>query len=98
MKTPTKYLSPFSQAIISDRLGAEGVGRPHFFIFSLKGSVGLSEVNFPCSQTGLIISCFNIDRRDKSLFNMLTRELLTFHQSAFGHSQQRENQREKRIY
>lgn len=29
---------------------------------------------------------------------MLTRELLTFHQSAFGHRQQRENQRGKKGY
>lgn len=40
---------------------------PHFFIFSLKGSVDLSEVNLPCSQMGLIISCPNIRRGIKSI-------------------------------
>lgn len=64
-----------------------------FFLSSLKSSVGLPEVNFRCSQPRLIISCFNVGRRDKSLFNMLITGLLTFQQSVFRYRQPKDQRK-----
>lgn len=90
---------PYARAIMSDQLRAEGAGRPRLSFLFEGFSVGLFEVNVPCSPIGLIISCLNTGRRDKSLLNMLTQELLTFHQSAFGPREQRgKTRREKQIY
>lgn len=66
---------------------------PPFFLSSLTSSAGLSEVIFPCSQPELIIRCFSLGRRDKSLLNMLTAGLLTFQQSVFRHRQPKDQRK-----